>query len=565
MLRGVGEWAGSRLANLGIERVGDLLHHFPVRYEDLHLREPVDQIADGEKRSVWGEVISGPDFISTSSDRWEATLAVDGDRSKTVALVWFSRSRWRPRLEVGWKGFVTGQIRRFRGVQIAHPELGRCDSPDGAPAGHDRLVSVYRSTDGIHQGSLRRWLDLILEDPRLSFDLASERLFPGRVLGELYRGLHTPQTLAEQSVCRAHLARIELFLHGLRQVRQRRGRESLAVEGIEVSSLIDARIRDRFSFELTGAQDRVVAEVTSDLARGYPMARLIQGDVGCGKTAVAIYALLAVVAAGRQGALLAPTGALAEQHYEGLCELLEGTQVLVSLQLGGQDAAGREMVSSGEAAIVVGTHALLRPDLVFDDLALVVVDEEQRFGVSQRADLAGKGEMVHRLHLSATPIPRSLALAFCGEFDLSVIDERPPGRRPVQTHRVEREKLADGYRFLLGEIDKGNRVMFVVPRIEEADEEGTASVEELARDLAEGPLSAVGIGVLPQHRTPAERAETSDRAKPLGGFPGAGIADQRCPEHLHAREFWSECSGCHGAGPMPCSNLCGIDRNQTAS
>ena len=345
----------------------------------------------------------------------------------------------------------------------------------------------------------------LLADPRLELDHGwpegTIERGGDRTIGELYRALHFPESWAERSVALSALGECELWLFCQRQARRRAQRESRPAAVVEVTNAIDERIRARFPFKFTGAQNRVVEELRTDLAQGFPMARLVQGEVGSGKTAVAFYAALAVVAAGGQVALLAPTAPLARQHHESLLETLEGSRVSVDLLIAGSDRDGavRERLRTGECSIVVGTHALLQQDVEFDSLQLAIVDEEQRFGVGQRGALAAKGEGVHRLHLSATPIPRTLALALVGDFELSTVDEMPPGRQPVQTRRVETDRLGEAAAFIADELAAGRRALFVAPRIDdsETDEEwgggDLPSVEQIAARLRKTALARYPI------------------------------------------------------------------------
>ena len=508
VLRGVGPRRAERLARLGIARVGDMLHHFPVRHDDLTRRVPVSQIEEGRAITLHGTVRS-VEFKGGTRPRFTAVLDVDGER---VALVWFGPENRAPRIGPEWIGFATGVIRRYGGPQLVHPRLHPTEDPTERAPGHNRLRPVYPTTEGIDGEALARWISDLCSDPRLALDhrWPSGSLSHGgkRTILEAYRAIHFPESLAERSIALASLGECELFLFSLRQLRRRALREEQRALVIEVTAEIDERIRGRFPYRLTGAQNRVVGELTEDLARGYPMARLVQGEVGSGKTAVAVYAALAAIAAGVQVALLAPTAPLARQHHDTFAELLKGARVRSELLIAGSDPSRsvRDQLASGECELVVGTHALLSADVEFRRLGLVIVDEEQRFGVGQRRALAKKGEGVHRLHLSATPIPRTLALALVGDFELSTIDELPPGRQPVKTHRVAPDRLEDSFGFIAKEIEAGHRVLFVVPRIDDdgedegmwvdavpegvslLSEKGLPSVTRLAAQLRESPL-----------------------------------------------------------------------------
>ena len=500
-VKGIGPARAATLARLDIRVVGDLLHHFPQRHDDLTCRSSVHDLEEGRPVTLFGTVRS-VEHRGGTKPRWTAVFEVDGDR---VALVWFSPSRRPPPIAADWTGFATGVLRRYGGPQFVHPRVFRTDDPEARAPGHNRLRPIYATTEGIESDAVAKWVDALLNDPRLELDHgwpdATIERGRDRTIGELYRALHFPESWAERSVALSALGECELWLFCQRQARRRAQREGRRAAVVAVTEEIDDRIRARFPFPFTGAQDRVVAEVCEDLERGYPMARLVQGEVGSGKTAVAIYAALAVVAAGGQVAILAPTAPLARQHHESLLETLDRSRVSVDLLIAGSDRGGevRARLRTGECSIVVGTHALLSKDVEFSNLRLAIVDEEQRFGVGQRGALAAKGEGVHRLHLSATPIPRTLALALVGDFELSSIDEMPPGRQPVQTRRVESDRLAEAAKFIADELAAGRRALFVAPRIDDSEPaaEGVAedlpSVEQLAGRLRKTALSRFPI------------------------------------------------------------------------
>jgi ATP-dependent DNA helicase RecG len=515
----VGPRRAEQLARLGIHSLGDLLHHFPVRHDDLTRRLPVSELPEGRPVSLHGEVVS-LDLRRGRRSRWTAVLQVEGER---VSLVWFSDARRPPPVQVGWIGFATGSLRRYGGPQLVHPRVHRTDDRSERPPGHNRLRPVYRSTEGLDGEALAKWVDATLEIP----DLGLERPWPegalrhgeGRTILAAYRAIHFPETLAERTVALATLGEAELYLFCLRQLARLARREARRAPVIEVTPALDARIRGRFPYRLTAAQDRVVQELVEDLGRGYPMARLVQGEVGSGKTAVALYAALAAVAAGVQVAILAPTAPLATQHHETFLELLEGSQVRPELLIAGSDPGKeiRESLESGACPLVIGTHALLSDDTRFLNLGLVIVDEEQRFGVEQRWRLAQKGEGTHRLHLSATPIPRTLALALVGDFEWSTIAELPPGRIPPRTRQVESSRLEEAAEFIAGEIAAGHKVLFVVPRIDEDSPAGDPAGEEPGGsgvDAPDGDGSA-SWEAAPSVVSLVERL----RASPLGRFP----------------------------------------------
>ena len=511
LLRGVGPVMARKLDRLGLRTLGDLLHHIPLRYEDLELRGDLRSVPDGVRKSVYGTVAEDPAWIPSGQGRWETTLICDDPAATVVTLQWFMPRRFQPPVRSGFCGWVTGAIRTFRRPTIAHPTVCSAVDRDPLPPGHGGTVAVYRSTSGVSQDFLRKIIDQVLaRDFQLAEELP-EILTGGRTLEGLYRGLHQPETTAEVEACRQQLARLELYFHAEGQARTRRRRQQTELEPLEIDDHIEQRIQARIPFEFTAAQKRVIEEIREDLQAGFPMARLIQGDVGSGKTAVAIWAILAVVAHGHQAVLVAPTMTLAEQHLKTLQKWLHGSRLRLSLVVSGTSSETKKAISEGEVDIVIGTHAVMSDSVRFQNLALVVVDEEQKFGVGQRQKLAAKGVSVHRLHLSATPIPRSLALALRGEFDLSRVDEKPPGRQPVKTRRVPADRFPAAIEFLCREVDEGQRALFVVPRIEEGDGDDPQGVEQVVQRLRQTALSTRGIIGLHGRLSMEQRSENMDR------------------------------------------------------
>ncbi len=495
-LRGIGPASAQKFARLSVHTIGDLLHHFPHRHEDLVIHGSIRDVPDGARRSIYGSIEEDPEWVYSGRGRWEARLTPEDDPHTKVVLHWYT-GKYRAPVRGGWQGWLTGAIRRFHDIVIAHPVLFRAAEREPLPAGHGQIVSVYPSTDGLSQDLIRRSVQQILDEVELDWQGELPTLLGiERDLPSIYSGFHRPASSAECETCRSHLATIEMFLHATKQARTRAHRKAIEIERVVVSPEVERRILARLPYQLTAAQQRVVEEIRTDLQAGFPMARLVQGDVGSGKTAVAVWAMLAMAAQGRQSVLIAPTTSLAEQHRDTLQRYMEQSQVQIAHIATGCSSDIKETVARGDAKIVVGTTALLASSVTFDDLALVVVDEEQRFGVKQRQEIARKGRDVHRLHLSATPIPRSLSLALRGDFDLSRIDERPPGRPTVQTHWVSPSKWQPALEFLRKEIESGNRVLFVVPRIEDGDGDDPVGVEQLAKKLRESTLGSLGITVL---------------------------------------------------------------------
>jgi ATP-dependent DNA helicase RecG len=513
-LPGVGPSRAGLLAKLGIETVGDLLRHFPRTHEDRTTIAPIAGLAPETQATVRGRVRSVR--VREVGRGRKVVVVAHVDDGTGVLAVEFWQQRFRAeQLREGRDVIVTGRVTWDAGPRMNGPEV---ETEDGEGAGMhlhaDRIVPVHHLTKRLYATTMRTLVARALEacadsveDPLPPAVREARGLMP---LPEALREIHFPASFASRDAARSRLAYEELFLLQLALAR-RRLRQMLEEKPhrVAVDDRLDRRIRARFPFALTAAQDRVVEEIRADLAAPRPMNRLLQGDVGSGKTLVAAYALLAAVANGLQAALLAPTAILAEQHLATLSRYLAGSKVRLALLSGGGAAAARRdarrRVAAAEVDIVVGTHALLDEDVRFARLSLVVVDEQHKFGVLQRSALRRKGLAPDLLVMSATPIPRTLTLTLFGDLDLSVIDEMPPGRRPVATALAEEGDRARVYEWVRAELARGRRAYHVVPLVDEDEELPLRSVERFARELREGPFRGVGVGVLHGRMRPRDK------------------------------------------------------------
>lgn len=504
-LSGVGPARVTQLKRLGIRSVADLLRHLPARYEQHAAETAIAELKQDNKtvESARG-VVQATRWQGSNFGKKGRFLVSLKDDTATLQLVWFNAAYLRDRIVVGQTLRVQGKCKSFDGYpQMANPkwELLNEEDDQQTPAQDARLRPVYPTTDGLSpiiieslvDEALRRVLPA-LDDP-LPDQLTAAHNMPA--LADALRSIHQPQNLDEQKAARRRLAYNELLLLqlGIAMKRAYVSRKQIAPV-LESSEAMDRHIRERFPFKLTAAQDQVIREIVGDLSKPQPMNRLVQGDVGSGKTVVALYAMLLAVADRKQAALMAPTELLAEQHHRSISAMLRGSGVTVRLLTGGQSTAGSAArktllaeIESGEADIVIGTQALVTDAVRFKELAVAVVDEQHRFGVMQRArmreqgdadasdghhdrDALGRLRVPHHLVMTATPIPRTLSLTIFGDLDVSTITGKPPGRVPAQNRVVGVEKTDEVYDYLETRLARGEQAYVVVPMIDSATGDG---------------------------------------------------------------------------------------------
>jgi ATP-dependent DNA helicase RecG len=493
------------LARLGVFTVADLVKHLPMRYERLEAEAAINELAPGHIITARGEVSATRIKPMGRRPRFEAVLL---DHSGRLDLVWFNQTYLKDRLFPGMRIRVQGQAKKFgpRGgwLQLTNPKWEVLDE-DEEPASNEASVRpVYPASEHINSAKIELAVARVLAaaipqiEDHLSEEFRKAKEMPS--LAEAYRMAHRPASEEEAAAAHRRLAYDELLMLQLGVfLRRAQIRRTMRAEPLRWSEKMDGHIRERFPFALTGAQSRVIKEVVEDLTHDTPANRLIQGDVGSGKTVVALYAMLLAAASGHQAAMMAPTELLAEQHFLSISEALKGSNIRVELLTGAMGRAEREAALariagdavSGGADLVIGTHALLTGDVKFRSLAVVVIDEQHRFGVHQRATLKSKSTEVigrdtrtltpHTLVMTATPIPRTLALTLLGDLDVSTIDELPPGRTPIATRVVSTEKSAEVYTFVRQRLDSGDQAYIVVPAIDTgASTAGAGGDEDLA-------------------------------------------------------------------------------------
>ncbi len=505
----------SQLAQLGIITTLDLLNWLPRRYEQFQNGLPITQIKAGQMVTVQGMVVQTR-LHRRRPMRFEALLE---DASGRCVLTWFNRRDLADKIKPETLLHAAGKAGTYKGrIQLVQPEIKLVEKIEAVPP-RDGIEPVYPASADLSKRFIAdlvaQHLEECLADIVEWFSeayLLERHLIP---LRQAYRRLHQPTSTPEIVRAQRTIAYHEIILFQLAlEIRRYHQKHSTVAEKLRTDDRVDQRIRALIPFELTPAQNRVIADLRRDLSHRDPMNRLLQGDVGSGKTVVALYAMLMAVAAGKQTALLAPTELLAEQHFESISHLLSGSRVQVELLTAGAAPAKRADIiarlKSGELHLVIGTHALLSDPVEFGHLALLVVDEQHKFGVQQRAMLRHRQANVHTLVMTATPIPRTLAMTYFGDLDVSIIDGLPPGRHPVITRKVTSEQLPEVYQYMQQQIRDGRQVYVVAPAIEDGVSEldsVTAVLTDLTRHLP------TDIRVEPMHsRLAAEqRHQTMDQ------------------------------------------------------
>ena len=520
-VKGVGERLSKLFGKLGIFTAQDLLWHYPRRYEDRRSMRRIAQIHAGETACFRGKVRVADNMRTPRSGTLLTRVAVE-DESGLAYLVWFNQWYLKNKfVKLLGKDIVVYGTAQFgsRGIEFSNPEWEEI-SEDGDSLSSGRIVPVYPLTEGVFQGRVRRIiynaLDTFLPEVQ---ETLPEEILKKRGLIDLATALHEihfPQSEAALEDARFRLVYEEFFFLQL-ALALRRQNITTALPGIafDVTPECTEKLYGILPFDLTGAQKRVIREIERDLSKPVAMNRLVQGDVGSGKTIVALAAMMVAIHNGYQAALMAPTEILAEQHNLVMTRWAEQLGLQTALLTGSLTAkekrVARERIASGEAQIVIGTHALIQEGVEFSRLGVIVVDEQHRFGVLQRAALREKGWNPDVLVMTATPIPRTLALTVYGDLDLSVIDEMPPGRKPIKTHLKstgERPKVYDAARKLISE---GRQVYIVCPLIEESEKLQVRAATDLAAHLQADVFPDVRLGLLHGQMKSAEKDDIMRR------------------------------------------------------
>ncbi|TMK70143.1 MAG: ATP-dependent DNA helicase RecG [Actinobacteria bacterium] len=501
-LPGVGPAVKTKLAKLGLERVGDLVTYAPFRYEEPADEKRISELSIDEEAVVDVEVVR----FSSRRTRRRLTIqtAVVSDATGQMTAVWFNQPWLEKLLQPGTGARLRGRVQRRNEFLVKTFDVG------GASATAD-FAPVYPASEEITPKKLRELVGAAL--PRSALDPLPARVkererLPQR--SDALWALHRPRSREEAEEGRARLAFDELLVLQVGLAARRREREAEIAPSLGAPGDLVARYRDVLPFRLTEHQERAVEDVDVDLVRTVPMQRLLQGDVGSGKTVVALYALLRAVENRRQGALMAPTETLAEQHFltiEPICRELGVACALLT-----SSSTKREREAAPTADILVGTHALIQEGVELRDLAVAVVDEQHRFGVEQRSALA-EGRSPHVLHMTATPIPRTLALTVYGDLAVSEIAKPPANRKPIRTAWVTEERSAEAYSRLRKHLDAGRQAYVVCPLIEESETSQARAAEAEAERLRRAELRGYRVGLLHGRLRPAERRRLMARFK----------------------------------------------------
>ena len=512
-LKGVGPKTAERFEKLGILTLSDLLCHYPRRYLDFSKPYSIAEAPADTECVVKAEVFAKPGGrILPGGRRMERITA--GDDVSSLEITWFNNPYAAQKLELGqeyyFQGIVTGGMLRR---QMVNPQVRTDAQVKSSP-----FEAVYPQTEGLTSSAIAKCVRQLLPHAELLPDpLPSEMLKKYRLLSkaDAVRAIHCPATEEEAFAARRRLIYEELLVLQLGIGRMKN--HGAASTGAPMKKADASPFWESLPFSPTGAQRRAVEEILTDMSGETSMNRLLQGDVGSGKTLVAAAAIWACIRAGYQAALLAPTEILAGQHAENLNRLLSPFGMRVALLTGGMNAAARRTtlaaIRDDEADLIVGTHAILSEGVEFARLGLAVVDEQHRFGVRQRGLLAEKAANPHLLVMSATPIPRTLGLLMYGDLDISILDELPPGRKPVKTRCITGKKRADLYGFLDREIGSGRQVYIVCPAIEDAGGSGLNAVKSYYEDIAKAYLPDRRVGLMHGKLKPKEKAKVMDDFK----------------------------------------------------
>ncbi len=516
-LKGVGPERAKPLNGLGIEVISDLLNYAPRRYEDRSNFRKIGGVKEGEHVTIEGKVKASG--LRRARGGMEFVTVAFTDGTGTIYGVWFNQPYMKDLFKIEQTVILSGKVTKYKKLQLQNPEYEIVLDEEYDLINTGRIVPIYPLTEGISQRVIRRivkncldsYLDLV-EDP-VSESVKSRRSLLD--LKDAYYNLHFPESVqkAKEALnCLAfhELLLLELFILGRRKNEAKKARGvSHNIKGRLIADFIKS-----LPFKLTQPQLKALMAIKRDMANSERMNRLLQGDVGCGKTVVAACAVLIAVQSGKQAAFMAPTEILAEQHYKVLKNLLGKTGLKTCLVKGAMKESDKKKVlrdiSSGSADLIVGTHALIQDAVTYKGLSLCVIDEQHKFGVIQRKKLIKKGVFPDTLVMTATPIPRTLAITVYGDMDVSIIDKMPEGRIPVKTYAVKSEKLRRAYNFIKEQISLGGQAYIIYPLVEESEKLSLKSAVKMYKELSQGCFKELKTDMIHGRIDAQEKAKIMD-------------------------------------------------------
>jgi ATP-dependent DNA helicase RecG len=509
-IKGVGPQRAELFAKLGLLAASDVLFYFPRDYQDLTELKHVPEFEEGMLANVHGTV---EEFELRPTSKGGSMLGVlVREQAGALRALWFNQSFMRDKFQVGQQVLLSGKLRQ-RGLvwEMVHPRVQwLAPGQEAVAAG---ILPVYSLSEGVNQRQVRSLVETVLE----GFADRLEEVFPPAYLeehgllpiAEAVRRIHFPDTRESLERARRRFVYQELLVLQAALALKRRQRLAQPAPRLEATARIDARIRRLFPFELTPGQQQAIAEVAADLGRQTPMNRLLQGDVGSGKTIVAVYALLLAVAHRQQAVIMAPTEILARQHYDTLGRLLVAGQVRIGLLVGGLSSQQRQemlaAIAAGEIDVVIGTQAVVQADVEFARLGLVVIDEQHKFGVRERAWLKRAALAPHYLVMTATPIPRTVSLTLFGDLDVSTLRDAPAGRQNIHTYLADEGQRARWWDFFRKKLREGRQGYVIAPLVDESEQLAAANVQETYEGLANGELEAFRLGLLHGRMSASEK------------------------------------------------------------
>ena len=516
-LRGMNAERAELLHRMGLRTASDLLFNFPRDYQDLSDERLIADLAEDQLQSVRATVQEIA-VANQGFGKVRVSILVQ-DGTGHLRATWFNQAFMRSKFQEGQQLLLTAKP-KMRGMmwEMSHPQITWLEAEENPLAGR-KLLPVYSLTEGLSQFHMRRIVWTAVEE----FADVPEEVFSPELLEqynlvsltEAIRGIHQPADHETLDRARRRFIFQELFVLQLALSTRRAQQRTLPAPPLPATTKVDARIRRLLPFELTPSQERAIGEVAADMALDRPMNRLLQGDVGSGKTLVALYAMLVAVAHGKQAVLMAPTEILARQHADTLAGLLEASRVRFAVLAGGTTKREREQllsdIADGSVNVVMGTHAVIQDAVRFKDLGLVVIDEQHKFGVRQRAALREGEQSPHYLVMTATPIPRTITMTLFGDLEISTLTELPGGRQPINTYLVDPDKQERWWQFVRDRLREGRQAYVVAPLVDESATISAPSVAAAFEQLTNGELEAFRMALLHGRMSPAEKQEIMNR------------------------------------------------------